>query len=70
MALSKQQLCAEMKRTCLSLEEKIKILNYSNESQKKSCREIAAQFQIGKTAPSSILKDGKKLRKEFGFFYW
>ena len=38
--------------------------------KKKSCREIAAQFQIGKTAPSSILKDGKKLRKEFGFFYW
>ena len=35
---------------------------------KKSCREIAAQFQIGKTAASSILKDGKKLRKEFKFF--
>ena len=35
---------------------------------KKSCREIAAQFQIGKTAASSILKDGKKLRKEFEFF--
>ena len=34
MALSKQQLCAEMKRTCLSMEEKIKILNYSNENQK------------------------------------
>ena len=30
-------------------------------------REIAAQFQIGKTAASSILKDGKKLRKEFEF---
>ena len=36
--------------------------------QKKCCREIAAQFQIGKTATSSILKDGKKLRKEFEFF--
>ena len=47
MALSKQQLCAGMKRTRLSLEEKIKILNYSNKNQKKSCREIAAQFQIG-----------------------
>ena len=35
---------------------------------KKSCTEIAAQFQIGKTAASSILKDGKKLRKEFEFF--
>ena len=35
---------------------------------KKSCREIAAQFQIVKTAASSILKDGKKLGKEFEFF--
>ena len=26
MALSKQELCAGMKRTCLSLEEKIKVL--------------------------------------------
>ena len=68
MALSKQQLCAGMKRTRLSLEEKIKILNYSNENSKNSCREIAAQFQIGKIAGSSILKDGKKLRKEFEFF--
>ena len=35
---------------------------------KKSCTEIAAQFQIGKTAASSILKEGEKLRKEFEFF--
>ena len=28
---------------------------------------MAAQFQIGKTAASSILNDGKKLRKEFEF---
>ena len=68
MALSKQQLCAGMKRTRLSLEEKIKSLNYSNENKKKSCREIAAQFQIGKTDASSTLKDGKKLRKKFEFF--
>ena len=56
-----------MKWTRLSLEDKIKILNYSNENPKKSCREISVQFQIGKTAASSILKDGKKLRKEFEF---
>ena len=33
----------------------------------KSCEEIADQFQIGNTA-ASILKDGKKLRKEIEFF--
>ena len=56
-----------MKWTRLSLEDKIKILNYSNENPKKRWREISVQFQIGKTAASSILKDGKKLRKEFEF---
>ena len=68
MALSTQQLYAGMKRTRLSSEEKIKILNYSNRNPKTSCREIAAEFQLGKTAASSILQDGKKLRKEFEFF--
>ena len=57
-----------MKRTRLTLEEKIKILNYSNENSKKCCREIAAQFQIGKTAASLVLKVGNKLRKEFELF--
>ena len=57
-----------MKTTRLSLEGKIKILNHLNENLKKSRREIAAQFQIGKTAASSILKDGKKLCKESAFF--
>ena len=66
MALSKQQRCAGMKRTRLRL-EKIKILNYSNENPKK-LQEKAVQFQIGKTVPSSILKDGKKLHKELEFF--
>ena len=57
-----------MKRICLSLEEKIKILNYLNENPKKSFTEIAAHFQIWKTAAASILKDGKRLRKKFDLF--
>ena len=57
MALSKQQLAVGMKRTCLNLKEKIKILNCSNENPKKSCREKATHFQIGKTAAASILED-------------
>ena len=35
MGLSKQQIFAGMKGTRLSLEEKIKILNYSSENPKK-----------------------------------
>ena len=68
MALSKQKLVAGMKRTRLSLNDKIKILNYASENPKKGCREIVNQFQIGKTAAATILRDGKKLRKEYEFF--
>ena len=57
-----------MKRTRLSLNDKIKILNYASENPKKGCRDIANQFQIGKTAAATILRDGKKLRKEYEFF--
>ena len=68
MALSKQQLAVGMKRTCLNLEEKVKILSCLNENPKKSCTEIATDFQIGKTAAASILKDRKKLRKGLELF--
>ena len=68
MATSKQKLVAGMKRTRLSLNDKIKILNYASENPKKGCRDIANQFQIGKTAATTILREGKKLRKEYEFF--
>ena len=66
--MSKQKLVARMKRTRLSLNDKIKILKYASENPKKGCRDIANQFQIGKTAAATILRDGKKLRKEYEFF--
>ena len=68
MAMSKQKLVAGMKRTRLSLNDKIKILNYASENPKKGCRDITNKFQIGKTAAATILRDGKKLRKEYEFF--
>ena len=68
MAMSKQKVIAGMKRTRLSLNDKIKILNYASENPKKGCRDIANQFQTGKTAAATILRDGKKLRKEYEFF--
>ena len=41
MAMSKQKLGAGMKRTRLSLNGKIKILNYASENPKKDCQDIA-----------------------------
>ena len=68
MALSKEQLVAGMKKSSLNLDEKINILNYSNGKPEKRCEEISTYFQIGKTTGTSIVKDGKELRKEFEFF--
>ena len=68
MSLSKHQLSAALKRKCLSLDEKIVILDYANEHPKMGCRKIAEHFSVGKTAVSNILKDGKNLRKDFEFF--
>ena len=55
--MSKQQLVAGIKRTHWNLEEKIKVLNYSNKTPQKICRELATHFQVGKTAAASILKN-------------
>ena len=65
MATSNQKLVAGMKRTRLTLDDKVKVLNYASENPKKGCRDIANQFQIGKTAAVTMLRDGKKLRKEY-----
>ena len=67
MAMSKQKLVAGMKRTRLSLNDKIKILNYASENPKKGCRDIANQFQTGKTAAATILRDGKHYEKNMNF---
>ena len=64
MSLPHQQL----KRKCLSLDEKIVILDYANEHPKMGCWKIAEHFSVGKTAVSYILKDRKNLQKDFKFF--
>ena len=68
MPFSKHQLSGALKRKCLSLDEKIVILDYASEHPKMGCLKIAEHFSVGKTAVSNILKDGKNLRKDFEFF--
>ena len=68
MSLPHHQLSAALKRKCLSLDEKIVILDYANEHPKMGCWKIAEHFSVGKTAVSNILKDRKNLQKDFKFF--
>lgn len=42
-----------MKKSRLNLVEKIEVLNYAIENQKKGCRDITSHFQIVKTAAAS-----------------
>ena len=69
MSLSKHQLSAALKRKCLSLDEKIVILDYANEHPNIGYRKIAEHFSVGKTAVLNILKDSKNLRNDFEFKY-
>ena len=68
MAQSKHQLAARLKRSRLNLEDKIRILDYASKHPKTSCRDIAVEFSIGKTAAVNILKQSKDLRKGYEFF--
>ena len=68
MAQSKHQLAAGLKRNRLNLEDKIRILDYASKNPKKSCRDIATEFSIGKTAAANVLKQSKDIRKEYELF--
>ena len=50
-------------KRCLTLDEKIKILD-ENKKKKMSCK----NYRIGKTQAANILKEEKKLREEYENF--
>ena len=68
MSCSKFQLSARMKRKNLSLDEKTKVIEYTNKNPTKGCRFIGEHFSIGKTCVANILKNAKTLEKEYEFF--
>ena len=68
MSLSKVKLSAAMKRTAISLDEKIKVLDYVKAHLKMGCRPLAEKFNIGKTAAADILKNAKQLSADYESF--
>ena len=68
MSCSKFQLSARMKRKNLSLDEKMKVIDYANKNPKIGCRVITEYFSIGKTCFSNILRDTKALQRKYEFF--
>ena len=68
MLCSKFQLSALMKRKNLSLDEKMKVIDYADKNTKVECRVIVEHFSIGKTCVSNILRKAKTLRMEYQCF--
>ena len=56
--LSKQQPSGSAKhtKTMLSIEQKLKVLDYAKENPKESCRTLSTKFSVGKTQIATILK--------------
>ena len=57
-----------MKRTYLTLDEKIKLLGYRQAYSKTGVRDIAIMSKIGKTATANIIENGKQLRRDYEGF--
>ena len=63
--MSKHQLAGSLTKKTLTLEGKI--LD-ANKERKQSCRQLAAIFNIGKTAAANIIKNETSIRKEYEEF--
>ena len=70
MAMSKHRLAGFLCKKTLTFERKIKLLDSNNnkKKRKRSCRQLAEQFNIGKTAAAQIIKNEASIRKEYELF--
>ena len=64
MAMSKHELVGAFEKQTLTIEEKIKFLDYAEANQKLGCRKLAEIFNIGKMAAGNILKNKRKTREQ------
>ena len=69
MASNKHVLAGKLSKRTLTLEEKIKLLDFKKKNPSAGCRAIADKFNIGKTAAASILKDKDKIHQQHELFH-
>ena len=67
MAMSKYQLAGSLEKKTLTLQEKIKFLDYAETNGKLGCQKLAV-FKTGKTAANNILKNKQMLREQYEHF--
>ena len=63
-AMSKHQLAGSLTKKTLTLERKIKLIDV-NKERKQICWQLAAMFNIGKSAATNIIKKEAPIRKEY-----
>ena len=68
MSRSKFQLSARVKRKNLSLDEKIKAIDYANKNPQMGCRVIVEHSSIRKTCAWNVLRNAKNLQREYEFY--
>ena len=61
--MSEQQRNGSAKHTkaTLSIEQKLKVLDYAKENPKESCKTLSTKFSVGKTQIAAILKNETEL---------
>ena len=64
---SKKREAGKLNKRCLTLDEKIKILDIVKK-RKMSCRKITEQFRIGNTQAANVVKSEASLRAEYENF--
>ena len=69
MAMSKYQLAGSLEKKTLTLQEKIKFLDYAEANEKLGCRKLADVFKIEKAAANNILKNKQMLREQCEHFH-
>ena len=69
MAMSKYQLAGSLEKKTLTLQEKIKFLDYAEANEKLGCRKLADVFKTGKAAANNILKNKQMLREQYKHFH-
>ena len=69
MAISKYQLAGSLEKKTLTLQEKIKFLDYAEANEQLGCRKLAHVFKIRKPAANNILKNKQMLREQYEQFH-
>ena len=64
----KYQLAGKLSKKTLSLDEKMKLLEFDRSNPNFGCRKLAEKFKIGKTAAANIVKEEKSIRSQHALF--